>query len=171
MWQYNGSRRPDFAEAPSKGQESVWDYPRPPSLRRLDLKIEVNYEGSVLAKSTEALCVSETASPPVFYISFANIVFDLLWKTSGSSFCEWKGKASYWGIKSNSTWSDPVAWSYEAPLNPYEKLKNHLAFYPSKVDCYLDGEKVTPQPGGFYGGWLTTKICGPVKGDSGTEWW
>ena len=171
MWQYNGTTRPDFAEVPSKDQESVWDYPRPPSLRRLDLKIEVKYDGAVLANSREALCVSETASPPVFYISFANVVFDLLCKAPGSSFCEWKGKASYWGIKSNLNRSDSVAWSYEEPLQSYEKLKDHLAFYPGKVDCYLDGEKVAPQPGGFYGGWMTTKICGPVKGGPGTEWW
>ncbi len=171
MWQYKGLKRPDFAEATNKGQESVWDYPRPPSLRRSNSKIEVSYHGAVLAKSTEALCISETASPPVFYISFANVVLDLLCKAPGSSFCEWKGEASYWAIKSNLTQSDPVAWSYEEPLGPYEKLRNHLAFYPGKVDCYLDGEKVAPQPGGFYGGWMTTKICGPVKGDPGTEWW
>ena len=171
MWEYDGSQRPGFAEETRKGQESVWDYPRPPSLRRLDLKIEVKYDGSLLGKSTEALCVSETASPPVFYMPFGNIVFDLLCKAPGSSFCEWKGKASYWDIKSNSTRSDPVAWSYEEPLQSYDKLQNHLAFYPGKVDCYLDGEKVAPQPGGFYGGWMTTKICGPVKGGPGTEWW
>ena len=123
MWQYDGSQRPGFAKETRKGQESVWDYPRPPSLRRLDLKIEVKYEGAILASSTEALCVSETASPPVFYISFANVVFDMLCKAPGSSFCEWKGKASYWGIKSNLNRSDSVAWSYEEPLQSYEKLK------------------------------------------------
>ena len=99
------------------------------------------------------------------------MVFDLLCKAPGSSFCEWKGKASYWGIKSNLNRSDSVAWSYEEPVQSYEKLKEHMAFYPGKVDCYLDGEKVAPQPGGFYGGWMTKKICGPVKGDPGTEWW
>ena len=171
MWRYNGSKRPDFAELPKKGQESVWDYPRPPSMRSVEVMVEVKYADSLLAQSDEALCVSETASPPVFYIPFAHVVFDLLRETPGRSFCEWKGEASYWKIIDNREMIEPVAWSYKAPAKPYEKLKNSLAFYPGRVDCYIDREKVTSQPGGFYGGWVTSKICGPIKGQPGTESW
>ena len=169
MWRYDGSNRPDFAETPKDNQESVWDYPRPPSIQWIDAEIKVVFEEKLLGKANRAIRISETASPPVFYMSFDDVNFTLLVKATGSSFCEWKGIASYWKLSGEG--EAPVAWSYENPVPFYGDLKNCLAFYPGRVNCFLRGEKVLAQPGGFYGGWLTSHICGPVKGLPGTESW
>lgn len=83
--------------------------------------------------------------------------------------CEWKGSAVYWALKTNIDL--PVAWSYPKPFPEFEELKNYLAFYPQRLDCFVDGEQVRPQPGGFYAGWITPDLVGPFKGEKGTEHW
>jgi uncharacterized protein (DUF427 family) len=170
MWKYRGQKRPPFAEAPSAGQESVWDYPRPPSVQRFNRLVLVSSGGSVLARSEEIWRVLETASPPGFYIPEKDVDWEQLVQTPNSSICEWKGFAQYWRLSSDPE-GVPIGWSYGDPTPNFKMLRGCISFYPGRVDCYVDGEKVRPQPGYFYGGWITNDIVGPFKGAPGTEHW
>jgi uncharacterized protein (DUF427 family) len=155
-----------------KPEESVWDYPRPPRVETFSGLIEVHHGGYVLAKSSNTYRVLETSHPPVFYIPPEDIMMDLLSKTDRASSCEFKGRAVYYDLVTPEMRIESVAWSYENPSRGFEAIKDHLAFYPSKVDaCYVDGEKVKPQEGDFYGGWITANIKGPFKGGPGTLGW
>ncbi|MGB7393320.1 MAG: DUF427 domain-containing protein [Pricia sp.] len=169
-WKYNGEKRPPFADDPKDDQRSVWDFPRPPALEKTDKKFEIRFGGTTIASSDYALAVLETASPPTYYIPPENVDQELLTKMPGkSSLCEWKGKAEYWTLKNGS--QNPVAWSYSDPFPPFEKLKHHLAFYPQHLECFVNGERVVPQPGEFYAGWSTGELCGPFKGEPGSGHW
>ncbi|MEL7186600.1 MAG: DUF427 domain-containing protein [Pseudomonadota bacterium] len=164
-----GQSRPEFAIEPGPGQESVWDYPRPPAIVRDGRQVEV-YDGkSLLARSKAAYKVMETASPPTFYIPAADVDFDLLVPLTETTYCEWKGTASYFALAHKPL--EPVGWCYERPRPRFECIKGHLAFYPGRVDCRLDGEQATTQPGRFYGGWITSEVVGPFKGEPGTGHW
>ena len=163
------AQRPDFAIEPGPGQESVWDYPRPPAVKADSRLIEVRYDTSLIARSTSSFKVMETASPPTFYIPRADVEFGLLLQMSDQTYCEWKGSASYWSLARQPDL--PVAWSYEKPRPRFEVIKDYIAFYPGRVDCFLGGEEVSPQAGRFYGGWLTSEVVGPCKGDPGTGHW
>lgn len=169
MWNYQGQERPDFAASPGPGQESVWDFPRPPVAQRCNRKIAVTVGRSIVASTDTSYRLIETASPPTFYIPFADIAWDQLVETDGSSVCEWKGAARYWVLASEP--SMPVAWDYPRPRARFEVLKNHASFYPGRIDCFVDGERVRPQPGRFYGGWITDDVVGPFKGEPGTGHW
>ena len=152
--------------------ESVWDYPRPPKVEAYSGLIEVRHKGIVLAKSSSAYRVLETSHPPVFYLPPADILLDYLAKTSRTSMCEFKGRAVYYDLVLPEGVVESVAWSYESPLRGYEVIAWHMAFYPSRVEaCYVDGERVKPQEGDFYGGWITANIKGPFKGGPGTWGW
>ena len=111
----------------------------------------------------------ETASPPTFYIPPEDVIWDALVTTPGSSVCEWKGAARYWALTIAPR--TPVAWDYPRPRARFDMLKEHLCFYPGRIDCFVDGESVQPQPGNFYGGWITQDIAGPYKGEPGTGHW
>ena len=170
MWKYTGKERPPFAEIPKDGQESVWDYPRPPIVIESRKLTVVSFEDKEIARTNLVYRLCETASPPQYYILPRDINFEYLSPTKGISFCEWKGAAQYW--KLSFTGNDiPIGWSYEKPNPNYKILKDCLSFYPGRVDCYVNGEKVRPQPGEFYGGWITDEIVGPVKGEPGTGYW
>lgn len=171
MWQFTGNQRPAFAIEPRAGQESVWDYPRPPVCVADPRDIIVRLGESIIAKSTESIRVLETASPPTFYIPRKNINFELLSKTPGSSFCEWKGAATYWSLNANGRTIKDIGWSYESPSKRFASIQGCLSFYPARLQCTVDGERVRPQPGGFYGGWVTDEIIGPYKGEPGTSGW
>jgi uncharacterized protein (DUF427 family) len=156
--------------------ESVWDYPRPPHLEPTPSHIRIVHRGIVLADTTNALRILETSHPPVYYIPPADIAMHHLERSpTRSSFCEFKGHATYWAIRSITPASHDVpdaAWSYPHPTPSYAALRDHLAFYASRVDeCTVDGELVQPQPGDFYGGWITSRIRGPFKGPPGTRGW
>ncbi len=170
MWNYSGSKRPPFAESPGAGQESVWDYPRPPQLLADVRLIEVLSGCNLIARSDKTYRVCETASPPTFYIPPADIDLNLLKEAAGSSYCEWKGAARYWVLKARPA-PVPVGWSYPKPRAAFSKLKDFVSFYPGRVDCYVNGDLVRPQPGGFYGGWITDDVVGPFKGEPGTGHW
>ncbi len=170
MWKYTGRQRPPFADAPDEGQESVWDYPRPPALEHDDRLVEVIYEDILIASSRRTIRVLETASPPGFYIPTAGVHMELLTRSRGSSLCEWKGEARYWELADYPE-AGPIGWSYPKPSPEYEEIRGYLSFYPGRVECYVRGERVRPQPGAFYGGWLTDEIVGPVKGKPGTGDW
>ena len=153
--------------------ESVWDYPRPPRLEATSRHIRIMHHGVVLADTTRALRILETSHPPVYYIPASDLACQYLGLSSRrSSFCEFKGSASYWTINIPGAVSADAAWSYAQPSSAYAALKDHLAFYASRVDeCSVDGERVVPQAGDFYGGWITSHVKGPFKGAPGTLGW
>ena len=157
---------------PQQGQESVWDYPRPPRLEPVPNRLRVIFEGEVIADTTNGYRVLETSHPPVYYIPMRDIQRNRLRREAGCSQCEWKGEAGYWSVEVNGRVSQNAAWSYEHPKPGFQAIQGYLAFYPDRVDeCYVDDERVTPQPGGFYGGWITKRITGPFKGGPGTSGW
>lgn len=170
MWQYRGRKRPDFAEIPGPGQESVWDYPRPPKLSPDQRLVEAFVGTEILARSTRTYRVLETASPPTFYIPPADVRRELLRLAPGRSICEWKGEATYWTLSADPS-AGPIGWSYSDPRPPFAPIRNYFTFYPAALACFVDGERVRPQPGAFYGGWITSEIVGPFKGEAGTGHW
>jgi uncharacterized protein (DUF427 family) len=170
MWRYTGKDRPPFAELPGEGQESVWDYPRPPALVRSDRDVVVIAGSDELARSSRCYRVLETASPPTWYVPAQDVNGGLLVPAPGSSMCEWKGRARYWALASDPD-GEPVAWSYPQPTAAFAPIADAFGFYPGRVACYVGQERVRPQPGYFYGGWLTDEISGPVKGEPGTGHW
>lgn len=150
----------------------VWDYPRPPRVETYPGLIEVRHKGFELAQSSSTLRVLETSHPPVFYIPSKDIIMELLLKTVRTSRCEFKGTAVYFDLVISVDKINNVAWSYENPERDYEAIKDHFAFYPSKLEaCYVDGGKVKAQKGDFYGGWITFNIKRPFKGGPGTLNW
>ena len=170
MWTYRGRKRPDFAAIPGPGQESVWDYPRPPKLAPDGRLVEIYCGNRVVASSSETYRVLETASPPSFYIPPNDVNWALLSFAPGSSVCEWKGVAKYWSLSSNPK-GGVVGWSYPDPTAAFEQIRNYISFYPAALACLVSGERVRAQPGQFYGGWITSEVIGPYKGEPGTEYW
>jgi uncharacterized protein (DUF427 family) len=157
---------------PGPGQESVWDYPRPPRMEDEPRRIRVVFNGVAIADTRKAKRVLETSHPPVYYIPPEDIVMDHLIDAPGSSLCEWKGQARYYSVVVADREAQRAAWYYPDPVGPYRALKDHVAFYAGPMDaCYVGDERVEPQPGGFYGGWITKEIVGPFKGGPGTQGW
>ncbi len=170
-WRYNGERRPDFARVPQAGQESVWDYPRPPRIETVTRQVRVQYAGRLVAESTRCLRVCETASAPAYYLPNEDIVQRLVLEPGSSTVCEWKGLAVHWTVLVATEAVRRAAWSYPRPSGDYGALRDYTAFYPALIECFVDGVAALPQPGGYYGGWVTPEITGPVKGEPGTEDW
>ena len=154
------------------GQESVWDYPRPPRVEETSRHLRVVFNGVIIAETRRAKRVLETSHPPVYYIPPEDVEMGYLRDASGSSWCEWKGRASYYHVVVDGEKAERAAWTYHDPKEGFEALEGHIAFYPALMDgCYVDGERVRPQPGGFYGGWITEDVVGPFKGGPGTLGW
>jgi uncharacterized protein (DUF427 family) len=152
--------------------ESVWDYPRPPRLEPTTKHVRVVFAGQVIADSARCYRVLETSHPPVYYIPREDIRADALLPAQGQSFCEFKGNASYWSLKVGDSVSPNAGWSYEAPTKAFAPIQGFIAFYATRVDeCYVADERVQPQPGDFYGGWITSDIQGPFKGGIGSSGW
>lgn len=170
MWQHTGSRRPPFAVAPEPGQESVWDYPRPPVIREDRRLVEVFAAEQRIANTERALRVCETASPPTYYLPMTDVLMEALLLVGERSFCEWKGQAVYYALVDSGN-ELPVAWTYPEPRPGFSRLKDTVGFFPGRLRCTVDGNRVSPQPGGFYAGWITPEIVGPFKGDAGTGHW
>jgi uncharacterized protein (DUF427 family) len=158
---------------PKSGQESVWDYPRPPRLERTTKQLKVIYKGYTIAETNRAYRVLETSHPPVYYFPPEDINMNFLQKRAGQrTFCEFKGSAEYWNIMTDKGEVLSAAWSYPDPNARFLDIKGYLAFYASKVDaCYVNDELVQTQEGDFYGGWITEDIVGPFKGGPGTWGW
>lgn len=151
---------------PGPGQESVWDYPRPPSLEDTDAHIQIIFNGKTIVDSLRAKRVLETSHPPNYYIPPSDIRMEYLKEEQGYSFCEWKGRALYLTLEVNGKKAIKAAWYYPDPYLPFQSIRNYIAFYAGRVDaCYVNGEKVRPQPGKFYGGWITSHVVGPFKGE------
>jgi uncharacterized protein (DUF427 family) len=149
----------------------VWDYPRPPRLEPDAREIIVRWGALEVARTRRSIRVLETAHPPSFYLPWEDVARDLFHEAPGSSFCEWKGPARYWSLIDGDRRLPAVAWSYPQPLPGGEALADCVALYPNALECRVGGAPVTPQPGGFYGGWITPELVGPFKGEPGTEAW
>ncbi|MFI5250749.1 MAG: DUF427 domain-containing protein [Gemmatimonadales bacterium] len=153
--------------------ERVWDYPRPPAVRPCARRVRVEWAGEVLADSIDALRVLETSHPPTIYVPSADVRLRLLTASdTRPTWCEFKGEARYLDALVTGRRAHAVAWSYPAPAGGYEALRDHVAFYPGRLDAaWLDDERVQAQPGDFYGGWITGDLVGPFKGPPGTHGW
>jgi len=152
--------------------ESVWDYPRPPRVEPSDELVEVVLGGVVIASTRASYRVLETSHPPTYYLPREAFAEGTVRPAEGSSYCEWKGAASYFDLVAGTTVAARAAWAYPEPTRGFEAIAGHLAVYPALVDrCTVDGEVVQPQPGGFYGGWITSRVTGPFKGGPGTRGW
>jgi uncharacterized protein (DUF427 family) len=161
--------------APGPGQESVWDYPRPPALEPSTRRVVVRVGRIVVADSTAAWRVMETSHPPTWYLPRVDVNERYLRRSaSRSSVCEWKGAATYWDVVTSAATDgviQAVGWSYESPTPRFVPITGFLSFMPGQIECSIDGERVLPQAGGFYGGWITTDVVGPFKGEPGSWGW
>jgi uncharacterized protein (DUF427 family) len=170
-WTWRGAQRPPFAKTPGPDEESVWDYPRPPLLVADAREVIVRVGEVVIARTTKSFRVLETSHPPTFYLPRADVDMSVVSAAGEGSFCEWKGACSYFDVEVGAARFARVAWSYEAPFDGARVIAGHLAFYAHQLECFVGGARVVPQPGGFYGGWITPELVGPFKGESGTSGW
>ncbi len=155
-----------------KPVESVWDYPRPPRLEHVDWRIRVEHAGTSVVDAPRALRVLETSQAPAYYVALEFVNADLLRANDRRTFCEWKGVAHYADLVIGEQVLEAVCWSYPDPVPAYAALVGHWAFYSQRVDaCWVDDERVVPNDGGFYGGWITSNLRGPIKGAPGTLHW
>ncbi len=171
QWRWRGAERPPFAVTPKPGQESVWDFPRPPRLAADSREVVVRWGRTEVARTTRAVRVLETAHPPSFYLPWQDVARQLFHAAPGSSMCEWKGPARYWSLVDGDRRLPNVAWSYPSPLPGAEALAECVALYAGQLECWVGGAPVTPQAGGFYGGWITPELTGPFKGEPGSGGW
>ncbi|HSG90268.1 MAG TPA: DUF427 domain-containing protein [Pseudomonadales bacterium] len=154
------------------GEESVWDYPRPPRLEPFDGHVRVVFAGRTVVDSRRALRLLETSHPPAYYVPAGDCDMDAFVAAPNRSFCEWKGQADYFDLLVGDRRAPAVAWTYPRPSAAYAALADHLSMYAAPMDCcQVDEHEVTPQPGRFYGGWITPGIRGPFKGIPGSEFW
>lgn len=154
------------------GQESVWDYPRPPRLEPCTCHIQIFFAQTLIVETQRAFRVLETSHPPTYYLPPDDVRMEYMQRSAGGSFCEFKGAAIYYTLRVGSKEAPSVAWAYPRPTRGFEPLANYLAFFVEPMDgCFVDGERVIAQPGGFYGGWITSKVVGPFKGGPGTRGW
>ena len=152
--------------------ESVWDYPRPPRVERSQLRLQVLFNGVLIAETRNAFRVLETSHPPVYYLPPEDIRMEFLTTTRRTTFCEFKGAAGYYTITVGERTERDAAWFYARPTPAFAAIAGYVAFYPSRMDaCFVDGEQVAAQPGDYYGGWITKEIVGPFKGSAGTMGW
>ncbi len=157
---------------PGPGQESVWDYPRPPRVEPSSKHVQVFFNGVAIADTHNAKRVLETSHPPTYYIPAEDVNLDYFQQTNRATFCEWKGRARYYTITVGDKQLENAAWDYPQPTSSFAMIQGHFAVYPSQMEaCYVDGEQVQAQAGDFYGGWITNDIVGPFKGGAGTWGW
>jgi uncharacterized protein (DUF427 family) len=154
------------------GQESVWRYPRPAVAEPTARRLTIVHRGVVVADTLHGVRTLETSHPPTYYFPPGDIAPSVLRPSPRTSFCEWKGHAAYWSVRVGDELFEDAAWSYPAPNHDFAILKDYVAFYAAPFEaCAVDGEPVTPQPGGFYGGWITSHVAGPFKGVPGSRFW
>ncbi|MCG8424896.1 MAG: DUF427 domain-containing protein [Proteobacteria bacterium] len=167
-----GSARPTNIVSAGPGQISVWSFPRPPAVERVLERVEVHFAGQRIAATDRAVRVCETASPPTYYIPPADVNQEYFCRDVGESMCEWKGLARYYALVAGDQRAAQAAWAYPTPFDEFAMLAGFVSFYPARVDwCSVGGEIVQPQPGRFYGGWVTGDLTGPFKGEPGSAGW
>jgi uncharacterized protein (DUF427 family) len=154
-----------------RARESVWDYPRPPRIEPVGRRVRVALGDETIVDEPDAIRVLETAGAPTVYVPVEAVSDGVLHPAPGGSFCEWKGAAVYWDVVAGGLTAARAAWSYPNPNEAFAELRGLVSFYPALVECRLGDELVRPQPGGFYGGWVTAEIAGPIKGSPGSEGW
>jgi uncharacterized protein (DUF427 family) len=167
QWQYRGQRRPPFALAPGPGQLSVWDFPRPPRIEAVRTPMRVTAGETLLAETTRGCRVVETAGAPTYYFPPGDVAVAELTASGRTTLCEWKGLAQGYAWQHVST----AAWCYAQTFAEFVAIRGWFAFYPAELACFVGVERVTPQPGGYYGGWVTPDLCGPIKGGPGSGHW
>ena len=154
------------------GQTSVWSFPRPAIAEPSTRHVLIEHRGVTVADSHAPVRTLEASHPPSWYLPPADVTPGLLRRSERRSFCEWQGVAVYWHLAVGGDVLRDVAWSYPDPTPPFAMLRDHFAFYAAPLDrCTVDGERVRPQPGGFYGGWITSDLAGPFKGVPGSMGW
>ena len=154
------------------GQESVWDYPRPPRVEAVDVRVTIDLGGARIVDTRDVVRVLETSHPPVYYLPIEAFAPDALGAAPGSSYCEFKGSARYLSVRGGDAVADRAAWNYPSPSPGFEVLADRVAVYAGPMDaCTVAGERVVPQPGRFYGGWITSSVAGPFKGSAGSLGW
>jgi len=154
------------------GKESVWDYPRPPRLEPVTSRIRIVFAGETIADTTGAYRVLETSHPPNYYLPADDFSPGALVRTRQGTYCEWKGEAHYFDVVAGGRTATDAAWGYDRPTPGFAAIAGFVAVYAGAMDaCFVGDEQATPQPGDFYGGWITTDITGPFKGDPGTSGW
>jgi uncharacterized protein (DUF427 family) len=164
-------RRP-VPDTPKPGQVSVWSFPRPAIASAAGAHLKVVFGGGVIAETRRGVMTLETSHPPTYYFPRADVAPHALSPGAGASLCEWKGAARYFDVHGGGRIAASAAWSYAAPSDAFLILKDHVAFYPGRMDaCFVDGERAVPQPGDFYGGWITSGYAGPFKGVPGSLGW
>lgn len=156
---------------PGPGQESVWDYPRPPRVEPTDAHIRVDLGGETVADTHRAVRVLETSQPPAFYLPPDDVRTDLLVPTTTRTFCEWKGQATYYTVRAGGVEAQDAAWTYASPVDAFASIAGWFAFYAQRLECHVDDEHVTANEGSYYGGWITSAVVGPFKGGTGTSHW
>lgn len=157
---------------PGPGQESVWDYPRPPAVEPCDHHVVVTFADEVVAETRRPVRILETSQPPAYYLPIDDVRTDLLEPGTNRTYCEWKGAATYWTVAVGDRRAENAAWEYPTPTERFVPIVGHLAFYAQAMDrCTVDGEVVEANEGAFYGGWITSKVVGPFKGGPGTLGW
>lgn len=166
-WHYRGQLRPPFAEPVGPGEESVWDFPRPPRLEAVDDSLRVLTNGRIVAETVAGVRVVETAGAPTYYFPPTDVDQSSLASEGEVSLCEWKGVATSYTVAG----IQGAAWAYHRTFDEFGAIRGWLAFYPGLLECYLGDERVAPQPGGFYGGWVTARLRGPIKGAPGSGDW
>ncbi|MEM6295724.1 MAG: DUF427 domain-containing protein [Myxococcota bacterium] len=174
LWSQPGRPGPSASSivAPGPGQESVWDFPRPPRLEAWGERVRIEFGGREIANTTAALRVLETSHPPTYYIPPADVDPEVLRRAPGASMCEWKGTAAYFDVVVGEHVATKSAWAYPDPFEDFAEVRDHLAFYCAAMDaCWVGEHRAQPQPGGFYGGWVTAHVVGPFKGGPGSAGW
>ncbi len=152
-------------------RENVEDYPRPPVVEAVPHQITIRLEGALVAETSQALRVLETFHAPTYYLPPADI-HSALRPSARRSFCEWKGQARYFDVLIGETIAVNAAWAYDTPADEFSVLAGYLAFYAGLMsDIRVGGLRVIPQPGDFYGGWVTPNLDGRIKGAPGTRHW
>ncbi len=165
-------QRPDNIALPGPGQVSVWAFPRPPRVEAVGQRVRVELGGVMIVDTRAALRICETSSPPAYYVPPGDIAPGCVTPSERTSFCEWKGVASYWTVTAGSRRAKDAAWGYRVPDRGYEMITDYIAFYPQRMDaCWVGVHRVQPQPGLYYGGWITPDLVGPFKGAPGSEAW
>jgi uncharacterized protein (DUF427 family) len=150
----------------------VADFPRPPAIEPVTRRMRIVLAGDTIADASTGWRILETTHPPTYYLPRSAFRAGALAESTRTSFCEWKGIANYVSLSGGSRLERDAGWLYRDPNPAYLALRDHVAVYAGRMDaCFLDDEQVIPQPGGFYGGWITGDLVGPFKGSPGTEFW
>ncbi|MCZ6711555.1 MAG: DUF427 domain-containing protein [Gammaproteobacteria bacterium] len=170
-WRYRGDERPVFAEASGSDEESVWDFPRPPRLESVVEALRVERGERVVAATRHGVRILETAGAPTYYFPPEDVDATLLLDLDDRSECEWKGLATNFCLSDEPRDMGLAGWRYDSTFAEFESIRGWFAFHPGVLSCFIADEQVRPQPGGYYGGWVTKRLRGPVKGGPGSEAW